>query len=377
MRVLFCIKAMGNSGGGAERVLAAVINGLAYARFEVHLVTFENEKKTPFYNVDKRIKQHFLATGSTINKAGCRETLARIIKLRKFVSELKPDIIVGFMHSMYIPLGIAMLGKNIPIIASEHIVPEHYKSRPFEAALLNLTPYLVDKITCVSEQVFKSYPKRLQEKMVVIPNPITLPDSKADVIGKDGHRKVCLAIGRLEPQKAHHVLIDAFAKVAHRCEEWDLHIVGSGSLREKLVSRVSSYNLESRVIFIDKIKDIGRKYESSQLFVQPSQYESFGLTTAEAIAYKLPCVGFDDCIGTNELIIHNVNGLLVNAAVDRAFSLAENLERLMLDESLRLKLSSQETNISKKYEIDNVLSQWRKLFESLTEARIIDDKGNK
>lgn len=42
----------------------------------------------------------------------------------------------------------------------------------------------------------------------------------------------------------------------------------------------------------------------------PSAYESFGLATAEA----LPPVCFVDCLGSNELIEHEVNGPLVGAA---------------------------------------------------------------
>ena len=63
---------------------------------------------------------------------------------------LRPDVAVGFMHSSYIPLGLALLGTGIPLVASEHISYDHYRDRPLQAALLRLTPRLARVTTVLS-----------------------------------------------------------------------------------------------------------------------------------------------------------------------------------------------------------------------------------
>ena len=71
----------------------------------------------------------------------------------------------------------------------------------------------------------------------------------------------------------------------------------------------------------------------------PSAYESFGLTTAEALSHGLPVVGFADCPGTNELVRDGVNGRLV-AGPDRAGALAAGLARMMASPDERQRLGA-------------------------------------
>ena len=93
--------------------------------------------------------------------------------------------------------------------------------------------------------------------------------------------------------------------------DWDLRIVGEGSLKNELNKKIISLNLSDRVFITDFTKKIESEYIRADLFVVSSIYESFGLVTAEAMSFGLPCLGFDDCPGTNDLIIHKKTGILV------------------------------------------------------------------
>ena len=81
---------------------------------------------------------------------------------------------IGFMHSIYIPLSLAVVGTGIPVIASEHITIEHYASRKLERMLLILTAPLVKKTTVLSESIRSKYPFVVRKRMVPILNPISL-----------------------------------------------------------------------------------------------------------------------------------------------------------------------------------------------------------
>lgn len=368
MNLLFCIKALNNPGGGAERVMVDVVNGLVARGHRVSVLSYDLAGRKSFYKLDSRIERIELGLGSTIERATPWSTAQRIWALRPRIKRLAPDVAVGFMHSMFIPLGYALSGSGIPLIASEHIIKEHYRSRPIEWILFLTTPFFVHRITCVSPQVISAYPRFLQHKMVTIGNPVTIrapSGARADVSGATKVSKVLLTVGRLEEQKDHETLIRAFARVAGALPDWTLRIIGEGSLRPKLKALVRNMELEGRIEMPGATQDIGAEYINAQLFVSPSRYESFGLTTAEALTHGLPVVGFVDCPGTNMLIRPSMNGELVDPADNRIHSLSQSLQRLMEDEERRKKYAANSVSTVSSYGLDVVLDAWERLLSEL------------
>lgn len=370
MKLLFCIKAMNNPGGGAEKVLAQVTEGLLHRGHDIAILSYDLPGGQSFYPLNSKIIRIEIGIGSTTERAAFFVTIKRIAALRSKVLEYDPDVVIGFMHSMFIPLGFSLLGTFKPLVASEHIVPEHYRSRPLEALLLSFTPFLAKKITCVTEQVKESYPYFLQRNMVSVANPLCVNvHKKAYATGLPGERKILLTVGRLEPQKDHETLIESFAMIAKDLPSWNLRIAGDGALRQKLEKLVSQKGLSARVSFAGTVKNIDREYLSAQLFVQPSRYESFGLTTAEALAYGLPAIGFDDCQGTNQLIQPGINGELANGRGNRPVNLAEKLKKIMADDGLRACLSSA-ADVPDEWRLGNVVLHWERLLFELAGNRI-------
>jgi len=364
MRLLFCIKAMNNPGGGAERVLATVANGLAARGHDVAVLTFEAPGGRPFYALDAAVERIGLGIGSTTGPATPVATLRRMVALRRQVRRHRPDVAIGFMHSMFLPLAAALAGSGVPVVASEHIVPEHYRSRPLQALLLRLAPPLLARMTCVTEAAASKYPPALRRRIEVVPNPLEpTADGRADVAPEAAGPSTLLTVGRLTAQKDHETLIRAFALVAPDAPGWRLRIVGDGELRGRLEALVGELGLAGRVELPGSSADIASEYLAAQLFVMPSRYESFGLATAEALAYGLPAVGFEDCAGTNELIRHGVNGILVPGATDRTGALAKALEELMSDPARRRELAQGNAVIPPRFRLDAVLDDWESLLE--------------
>jgi glycosyltransferase involved in cell wall biosynthesis len=280
-----------------------------------------------------------------------------------------PDVVVGFMHSIFIPLSLSMLGTNFPLVGSEHIIYDHYRHLPLQKFLLMLSSSLITRITCTSTQALLSYPSAIRRKMVVIRNPVPPPTrGRADTFGSAGARKVLLSVGRLEAQKDHSVLVNAFAQIADKVPEWDLRIVGEGTLRAPLEAQIFALGLANRVQLPGATRDVWQEYSSAQLFVMPSRYESFGLATAEALALGLPVVGFADCPGTNELVRPGENGVLVTPSGDRAGSLAAALLSLMEGEQLRGRLTAGSKALEE-HRLERVLDRWEDILRSL----VIDD----
>src|SRR5690606_20679924 len=86
----------------------------------------------------------------------------------------------------------------------------------------------------------------------------------------------------------------------------------------------------------------------------------------EAMATGVPSIGFADCPGTNELIVHGSNGLLADAA-DRIEGLASALRRLMGSAEERARMGAQARDDARSFEPAQVYDQWERTLREAAE----------
>lgn len=361
MKLLFIIKALDDVKGGAERVLCVVASGLARRGHDVTVLSFDAPGGEAFYPLDEKVRRITLGIGDTHHKAKPGETLKRMKAIREVARREQPDVVAAFMHSAFVPAALALIGTGVPVIASEHIVPDHYKTRRFEFILFLLSSLFIRRITVLSDRIRRNYPHVLQRKMIAVANPVTFPDTLADAAGQAGERKTILNVGRLDPQKDQKILIRAFAALAGDYPDWDVRIVGEGPLRPDLEDLVQELGLRDRVFLPGATRNIGAQYAGVHIFALPSRYESFGLATAEAMAHGLPAVGFADCPGTNELIRDGENGWLASGS-DRMQAFAAALEDLMRAPEKRVAMGRVGRESVARYAPDNILDAWEEIL---------------
>ena len=370
MRLLFTIKTMHFATGGAERVLATLCNGLAARGHDVTLVSFDPGGVQPTYRLADAVEWIRLDIGEPWAPSRFGETCRRIGGLRRVLAEQNPDVAVGFMHSSCIPFSIAALGKGIPLVFSEHIVPQFYRDRRFEYFLFRLCASWAARITVIHEDYIRLYPRAMASKMHAISNPLTiLSPEKAAVLGEQGSPKVLLSVGRLVAQKDHETLLRAFAAIARDHPQWTLRIVGAGPLLAELETLARSLGIGERVVMVGTVTDIASEYLGAQLYCVPSRYEGLPLAPAEALSLGLPVVGFADCPGTDELIEDGINGILVPAG-DRVGNLSRALDALMGDGELRTRLAAEGPKVTDRYSPDLFVSRWEALLSALTPAPV-------
>jgi len=360
MKIIFAIKTLEHSVGGAERITSCLANALHDKGHDITVLSFDNDNVPGFYPLNVGINRAYVPAADTSQKTSFKEIPKLLRGLRKTITDLKPDIVIAVMHSMFVPLQLALLGTGIKVIFSEHTVPKYYKNKRIEFAALVSVGLLAKRITIASDSIKSLYPRILQRAMTVIPNPVFSTSRRADVVAASS-RKTLLSVGRLDPLKDHNILIDAFAKIAATYPDWDLKIIGEGPERANLERLIHLHNLQDRIFLPGTTKDIGSFYEKSQLFVMPSRYESFGLATAEAMTHALPIVGFADCSGTNDLISHEHNGTLVTSRC--ADALSEALSQLMKDPPMRQKYAECSLEIAQKFDSLQIVNQWEELIE--------------
>jgi glycosyltransferase involved in cell wall biosynthesis len=121
-------------------------------------------------------------------------------------------------------------------------------------------------------------------------NPVVSADVRAE-FGIPADTFVVGHIGRFEPQKNHHFLLEIAAQMAQREPNMRLLLIGTGSLLPEIQAKVTQMGLAEQVIFGGVRNDIPRLMKGlMDVFLFPSLYEGLGLVLVEAQAAGLPCI---------------------------------------------------------------------------------------
>jgi glycosyltransferase involved in cell wall biosynthesis len=141
-----------------------------------------------------------------------------------------------------------------------------------------------------------------------------------------------LALGRLHPNKAFDVLIDALAAVP----EAHLWLAGGGEERAALGRRAAERGVAARLRWLGWRDDVPALLAAADILVCPSRHEPLGNVVLEGWAHGVPVVAAASQ-GPRALIRDGMDGLLV--PIDDSAALADALRRLIADGALRAALA--------------------------------------
>jgi glycosyltransferase involved in cell wall biosynthesis len=124
--------------------------------------------------------------------------------------------------------------------------------------------------------------------------------------GASDDTKVLISVGRMAPEKNLEQVLKCYEALRFMGDQVKLVMVGDGPLREQFQQRYPD------VIFPGMLaqQTLSVYYASADLFVFPSQTETFGNVTLEALASGIPVLAFD-CAAARDWVQPNVNGWLV------------------------------------------------------------------
>ena len=206
-----------------------------------------------------------------------------------------------------------------------------------------------------------------QEKIHVIPigvdhtllekNSINKKEAKQK-LGLNPEKKCIAIIGRIDPLKGQHILINA-AQLLHR-DDFEILIVGESTRNEsnryeiELKQKIRSLGMQSKVFFKPYSDNVAMYYSATDIFVMASKGETFGTVTIEAMSFGIAVIGTNSS-GTPELLEKGRAGMLFEP--DNAEELSNNLRLLIEDESLRNEIGAKGkrrflTHYSKQASID-------------------------
>ena len=152
---------------------------------------------------------------------------------------------------------------------------------------------------------------------------------------------LAVVVGRLEPEKGHPTLIEAWPIVHHHFQSAHLLVVGEGSERDRLEGLAAAH-LRAEVCcasvhFLGRREDVPQILAAADVVVMPSYREAQGLAIVEALAAHRPVIA-SNVGGIPEMIRSGENGLLVPSQDPSA--LASAIALLFRDRALAEKLAS-------------------------------------
>lgn len=372
MKIVYCILNTWYSGG-LTRVIANKANYLAEVGYEVTVVTTDQLGKGHFYEmsdkinfVDLRINYVGFDDKSTLDKL--REVPKRVVwhykRLRKFLKEYRPDIVVStFGRETFVLPFIKDGSKKILETHSSHFI--WIDSRKHKGLLGKFHTWLdarmirrFDKFIVLTEEDKPDWGKL--SNIMVIPNANTIELKEMAALDN----KVAISAGRFGYQKNFESLIRAWKYIYPVCPDWTLRIFGGGVTSAALQNLVDEMGLTDVVILNESTRDIFREYLDSSMYILSSRYEGLGMVLLEAQAFGVPLVSYDCKCGPRDIIEDGENGFLVKAGDEEA--LADAIVRLAKDEQLRKEMGKKAKRYSAKFSEKTIMKKWTDLFVELT-----------
>ena len=359
------------ASGGAERQVSLLLKYLSQ-KYKIYLVLMND---TIFYEIPENVEVIFLEKSNPREK-GIKKLLKLPIlslKYKKFLKENKIDVSISFMNRPnYINSLSKIFGSKIKTILSERISPlNEYKTNSIKDKINRfLIKNLYKKANVVvpnSKRTKLELNKYFNLKNVkVIYNMIKLPKCK-----KEEKEFIFINVGRLEPQKNHFLLIEAFKKANLDVK---LYLIGDGYLREKLENQVKSENLEKKVIFLGRQKDVYKFLSKSSCFILSSNYEGFPNVLIEALACELPIISTDCISGPREILASDSDFIKQTKEIEFAEygvltpvgdveKMAEAMKKMYKNKSLREKYLKKAIKRAKDFEIEKIIKKWEQIIE--------------
>jgi len=319
------------TNGGAQEHLYGLVTRMDTSRFDVSIVA--------------------LSPGSAVRKLERTGFPVRVIDdpddaigtgaLAALLVDLRPDVIHNHMYRAELvgtraAIALGEVGHRRPYVVST-VHSSRVRSEEDREMLRLLTPKM-DQLIAVSEAIEAKLVAegRTGAPVQRIYNGVdlsrydhqepccTLPEE----YGMEPGSQIVGVVARLEPEKGHATLLEAWPMVLRSVPDAYLLIVGEGSRREALEALARDLRIAHRVVFTGRRDDVPAVTAALDVAVLPSYREAQGLSILEALALSRPVVA-SNVGGIPEMITDGVNGLLVPP--HDADALAAAIVRLLLD----------------------------------------------
>jgi N-acetyl-alpha-D-glucosaminyl L-malate synthase BshA len=365
---IVCYPTFGGSGVVATEL------GLELARrgHEIHFITYSQPVRLALLNPNVHYHEVNVPEYPLFHyqpyELALSSKLVDMVKLYKIelmhVHYAIPHAYAGYMAKQM----LKEEGIDIPMVTTLHgtditLVGNH----PFYKPAVTFSINQSDIVTSVSENLRQETLKlfTITNDIEVIPNFIELNKNIDDttipcyrsVIANDNER-VVTHISNFRKVKRIPDVIKIFHQIQQKIPS-KLMMVGDGPEKEKAERLCQELGIQDKVIFFGNSNEIDRILSYSDLFLLPSETESFGLAALEAMALSVPVISSNSG-GLPEVNFDGISGYLSN--VGDVEGMAANAIKILQHNETLNNFKSNALTTAKKFDIQNILPLYEELY---------------
>ena len=361
--------------GGSGVIATELGKALADKGHEVHFITYSQPVRLDVFA--ENIYYHEVGISDyplfkyTPYELALSSKMVDVVKFHK-LDLLHVHYAIPHAYAAYMARQILMTESiHIPVVTTLHgtditLVGKHPSYRPAVTFSINQS----SKVTTVSQSLKEDTLRffDITRDIEVIPNFIDFNFYNYNTADKEGclvkpGEKLITHISNFRPVKRTLDVIDIYAGI-HENVSSCLLMIGDGPDREQAESKVRQLGLSQKVKFIGKSNEVERILSLADLFILPSETESFGLAALEAMAARTPVISTNTG-GLPEVNIHGETGFLSD--VGAVEDMTRHALHILSDEEHLKMFKNKAYNRAREFDIKDVLPQYEALYEAALE----------
>jgi N-acetyl-alpha-D-glucosaminyl L-malate synthase BshA len=360
--------------GGSGVVATELGKGLADKGHQVHFITYNQPQRLDFLNENVFFHevrfQHYPLFEYPPYETALASKMVDVVKYEKLdllhVHYAIPHASAAYMAKQI----LASQGIHIPVITTLHgtditLVGKDASYEPVVTFSINQS----DGVTAVSadlaQETYDTF--RISRHIEVIPNFIDLsrfrkqPKEHFKMAICPNGEKLLVHTSNFRKVKRIEDVIGMFAIVRKQTGA-KLLLVGDGPERQRMENLCREYDLCDDVRFLGKLDAVEELLSVCDLFIMPSEKESFGLAALEAMACEVPVIS-SNTGGLPELVIQGKTGFMSN--VGDIEDMAKNALFILQEENLpQFKAASLAR--AQEFDIQNILPKYEAFYEQFS-----------
>lgn len=260
-------------------------------------------------------------------------------------------------------------GIDIPMVTTLHgtditLVGNHPFYKPAVSFSINKSDVVTSVSQSLKDDTYKLF--NIKKEIHVIPNFIELDKNSVEsntschrsVMAKEDER-IITHISNFRKVKRIPDVIKIFHLVQQQIPS-KLMMVGDGPEKEAAERQCLELGILDKVIFFGNSNEIDKILSYTDLFLLPSETESFGLAALEAMAWSVPVISSNSG-GLPEVNIEGFSGYL--SGVGNTTEMAENAIKVLKDDAVLQEFKKNALTIAKRFDIENILPLYEDLYK--------------
>lgn len=366
--------------GGSGVVATELGLELAHRGHEIHFITYRQPVRLALLNSNVHYHEVNVPEYPLFHyqpyELALSSKLVDMVKLYKIeilhVHYAIPHAYAGYMakqmlkdQGIILPMVTTLHGTDITLVGNH----------PFYKTAVSFSINKSDVVTSVSQSLKDDTYKlfNIKKDIHVIPNFIELDKIRNESliscqrsVMANKEERIVTHISNFRKVKRIPDIIKIFYKIQQQIPA-KLMMVGDGPEKAKAEQLCIELGIQNKVIFFGNSHEIDQILSFSDLFLLPSETESFGLAALEAMAWSVPVISSNSG-GLPEVNFDGVSGYLSN--VGDVDSMAENAIKILSDNKTLTKFKENALDVAKQFDIKNILP----LYENLYLKAIQDSK---